>query len=114
GLRRRATGAGARRGEGGARPGQAGLQAGGRGGRRPHVPPLADRTGVMTDEIEMNGSEQDEGSEGHEGDEATDAGTAPEGLFDRIRAGCATVAGHAARIRIDDAAIERLASTLTG
>lgn len=71
----------------------------------------------MTDEIEMNGAAQAEGSEGDEGpegDEAADAGTAPEGLFDRIRAGCATVAGHAARIRIDDAAIERLASTLTG
>jgi hypothetical protein len=60
----------------------------------------------MTDDIELNGSAQ------AEGDDPGDAGSAPELLFDRVRAGCATVAGHATRVGIDDAAVERLAATL--
>jgi hypothetical protein len=59
----------------------------------------------MTENIEMNGSAQAEGG--------TDAGDEPDGLFDRIRAGCAAVAAHATRIRVDDAAADRLAATLT-
>ena len=59
----------------------------------------------MTENVEMNGSAQADG--------ATDAAHAPEGLFDRIRAGCATVAAHASHVRVDDTAADRLAATLT-
>jgi hypothetical protein len=57
----------------------------------------------MTDETEMNGSAPTGGP---------DTGDAPDPLFDHIRAACATVAGRAARVAIDDGAVDRLATTL--